>query len=43
MSIQYAILGFDPSEHESPPITTRSGLPPAKGLFSLTVFSTKLT
>ena len=30
MSIQYTVLGFkpQPSEHESPPITTRPGLPP---------------
>ena len=26
MSIQYTVPGFEPSEHESPPITTRSGL-----------------
>ena len=31
MSIQYMVLGFEPTtlEHESPPITTRPGLPPA--------------
>ena len=30
MSIQYAMLGLNPrpSGHESPPITTRPGLPP---------------
>ena len=27
MSIQYMALGFEPSERESPPITTRPGLP----------------
>ena len=30
MSIQYTVLGFEPTtfENESPPITTRPGLPP---------------
>ena len=28
MSIQNTVLGFKPSEHESPPITNRPGLPP---------------
>ena len=32
MSIQYTVLGFEPSEHESPPITTRPRLPPSKVL-----------
>ena len=27
MTIQYLASGFKPSEHESPPITTRPGVP----------------
>ena len=28
MSVQYKVPGLEPLEHESVPITTRSGLPP---------------
>ena len=37
MSLQYTAQGFEPTtfRHESPPITTRPGLPPILGIFLL--------
>ena len=39
MSIPYMALGFEPSEHESPPITTRQWQPPLYGIFVNIIFN----